>query len=249
MHRKGVGPAIVCLPAFGDCRESWRPLIDALSDRFEVAVMELPDLNGAGWLPVDPDLASIAGVIAAVLGQTWAAPLTIVGHSAGFGPGRASRQPPQWTVRVDRVDRGKPDRRRRLPDGTGSELRQSDRVQVRPCRTGATAGGRRSSTGQLCRVTCHCRRPYPVAVRARCRPAGPRRRLRTRIRSRPLPDAVPVVADNHTRGHPQLRAATYGQPAGAGDRPSLAVDRRRSRAGRHHLRLRAAAISAVNPHG
>jgi pimeloyl-ACP methyl ester carboxylesterase len=74
---------MVCLPAFGDCRESWRPLIDALSDRFEVAVMELPGLNGAGRLPVDPDLASIAGIIAAVLGQTWAAPWTIVGHSAG----------------------------------------------------------------------------------------------------------------------------------------------------------------------
>jgi surfactin synthase thioesterase subunit len=83
VHRQGAGPALVCLPAFADSTASWRLLTDTLSDRFDVAVLELPGLNRAGEPPVDPDLASLADLIARALKHTWTSQLTIIGHSAG----------------------------------------------------------------------------------------------------------------------------------------------------------------------
>jgi pimeloyl-ACP methyl ester carboxylesterase len=58
-------------------------VIKALSDRFEVAIVELPGLNDGGEAPGGADVASFADLVASVLSRTWTAPLAMVGHSAG----------------------------------------------------------------------------------------------------------------------------------------------------------------------
>jgi pimeloyl-ACP methyl ester carboxylesterase len=83
MERRGSGTAIVCLPAFGDSARSWDSLSRALSDGYEVAVVELPGVNRPGRLPVAPAVTAIADLVAQVVSQTWAAPVTLVGHSFG----------------------------------------------------------------------------------------------------------------------------------------------------------------------
>jgi len=83
LHRQGSGAPIVCLPAFADSCRSWRPLVSALSDRCEVVVVELPALGRPGRLPVGPTVTEIANLIAGILRQVWATPVTLVGHSLG----------------------------------------------------------------------------------------------------------------------------------------------------------------------
>jgi pimeloyl-ACP methyl ester carboxylesterase len=83
VHRTGAGTAIVCLPGFVDSVHSWQPLLAALSDRYDVGLVELPALSRPGRLPVAATVTGIAGLTAAVIRQTWTTPVTLVGHSIG----------------------------------------------------------------------------------------------------------------------------------------------------------------------
>jgi pimeloyl-ACP methyl ester carboxylesterase len=81
LQRRGSGPVVVCLPAFADSARSWDSLTNALAERNEAAVVELPGLNRPGWLPVPPTVTAIADLVAQVVQATWATPVTLVGHS------------------------------------------------------------------------------------------------------------------------------------------------------------------------
>jgi pimeloyl-ACP methyl ester carboxylesterase len=83
VHRLGAGPPIVCIPGFVDGVRSWEPLLTALSDQYDVGLVELPALSRPGRLPVAATVAGIAGLTAAVIRQTWATPVTLVSHSIG----------------------------------------------------------------------------------------------------------------------------------------------------------------------
>jgi pimeloyl-ACP methyl ester carboxylesterase len=83
VHRVGAGPGIVCLPGFVDSVRSWQPLMAALSDRYDVGLVELPALSRPGRLPVAATVTGIAGLTAAVVRRVWATPVTLVGHSLG----------------------------------------------------------------------------------------------------------------------------------------------------------------------
>jgi pimeloyl-ACP methyl ester carboxylesterase len=79
----GSGAPVVCVPAFADSAESWHSLVERLSDRHTVGVVEVPGLGRAGTPPVPPTVAGVAELITGLIQKTWTAPVTLVGHSAG----------------------------------------------------------------------------------------------------------------------------------------------------------------------
>jgi len=83
VHRAGTGTPVVCLPGFVDGVRSWEPLLAALSDRYDVGLLELPALSRPGRLPVAATVTGIAGLTAAVVQRVWATPVILVGHSLG----------------------------------------------------------------------------------------------------------------------------------------------------------------------
>jgi pimeloyl-ACP methyl ester carboxylesterase len=83
VHRHGSGRPIVCVPAFADTAQSWAPLVAELSDRFEVAVLDLPGFGRAAPQPTASTVTGIADLIAAVVRRTWSAEVVLVAHSIG----------------------------------------------------------------------------------------------------------------------------------------------------------------------
>lgn len=83
IYRFGNGPTLVCLPGFTDTVHSWQPLIDALCDRVEIALVELPGLGHPVPGPSPATMDGLATLTAQVVWQSWVTPITMLGHSLG----------------------------------------------------------------------------------------------------------------------------------------------------------------------
>lgn len=81
----GDGPHVVLLHALGRDAEDWRPVVEALSDRFHCLAMDLP---GHGRARRDPpySFAAMAEDLALLVGQL-DGPYALVGHSMGASVG------------------------------------------------------------------------------------------------------------------------------------------------------------------
>lgn len=81
VQRMGSGPRLLLLHGTGGATHSWRGLLPALADRFDVVA---PDLPGHGFSSMGmASLPGMAGAVRDLLATLDVAPEYIVGHSAG----------------------------------------------------------------------------------------------------------------------------------------------------------------------
>jgi pimeloyl-ACP methyl ester carboxylesterase len=83
VQRVGSGAPVLCIPGFADSSASWWALVQALADRCEVAVLDLPGFGAALASGREVTVAGFAEVVVAVVRRGWEVRVTLVGHSLG----------------------------------------------------------------------------------------------------------------------------------------------------------------------
>lgn len=83
VQRAGSGAPVLCIPGFADSSASWWALVQALADRCEAAVLDLPGFGAALASGREVTVAGFAEVVVAVARRGWEVPVTLVGHSLG----------------------------------------------------------------------------------------------------------------------------------------------------------------------
>ena len=83
--RSGSGAPLVLLHGIGSARQAWDPVVDQLSERFEVLAIDLPGFGGSPPLPpgVEPQPSAIAAAVAAFLDHQGVATPHVAGNSLG----------------------------------------------------------------------------------------------------------------------------------------------------------------------
>lgn len=74
---------LVCVPAFADSYESWVPLVEALSEHCQIAIIELPGLGNPRAMSTEASVTGLSTLVADVVRHYWRTPVTLVGHSLG----------------------------------------------------------------------------------------------------------------------------------------------------------------------
>jgi len=82
--RRGSGPPLLLVHGLGGIARYWDPLIDRLSDSFEVIAVDLPGFGGSAPLPGDVVTArDLAVAVGGLLDDLDLSAVDVVGHSLG----------------------------------------------------------------------------------------------------------------------------------------------------------------------
>jgi pimeloyl-ACP methyl ester carboxylesterase len=84
-HRTGAGEPLVLLHALGLTRQTWNPVLPALSEHFDVIAVDLPGFGDSEPLPkaIEPTPAALAAAVAGLLDELGIANPHLVGNSLG----------------------------------------------------------------------------------------------------------------------------------------------------------------------
>lgn len=84
-RRAGRGPVLLLVHGIGDSSACWSPLMEALSDRFDLIAPDLPGHGDSGKPRGDYSIGSLASVLRDLLLLLDVPTATLVGHSLGGG--------------------------------------------------------------------------------------------------------------------------------------------------------------------
>ncbi len=85
VHRVGAGEPLVLLHGLGESHIGWRPVIDALSEHYDVIAVDLPGFGRSPSLPaaVSPTAVNLAAAVNSTLDALGIGAYHVAGHSLG----------------------------------------------------------------------------------------------------------------------------------------------------------------------
>ncbi|WP_293678214.1 alpha/beta hydrolase [uncultured Phenylobacterium sp.] len=103
VHRRGCGPAIVCLSALGHDVHDFDALAERVDDRFSLVCLEWPDHGESGSDTVPVSARRYADLVTAVLDRLGIEPPLVIGNSIGGAAAilHAARRPVRGLVLCD----------------------------------------------------------------------------------------------------------------------------------------------------